>query len=113
VRRCDLDDHPRVLRSYEHRRDVRVLGDERGLVTIGSGLVGRTEVSVELTGGAHSRGAGRGLITAALLEVAAAEPVFAQVAAGNAASLRAFLACGFTPIGSEVLITPASPGREG
>jgi RimJ/RimL family protein N-acetyltransferase len=30
--------------------------------------------------------------------------VFAQVATGNAASLRAFLACGFVPIGSEVLI---------
>jgi len=30
---------------------------------------------------------------------------FAQVAAGNAASLRTFLAAGFTPIGSEVLLT--------
>jgi len=29
--------------------------------------------------------------------------VFAQVAPGNAASLRAFLAAGFRPIGSEVL----------
>ena len=29
--------------------------------------------------------------------------VFAQVAPGNAASLRAFLAAGFSPIGSEVL----------
>ena len=32
--------------------------------------------------------------------------VFAQVAPGNAASVRAFLACGFTPIGSEILLGP-------
>jgi hypothetical protein len=28
------------------------------------------------------------------------------VSPGNAASLRAFLRCGFTPIGAEVLIEP-------
>jgi hypothetical protein len=33
--------------------------------------------------------------------------VWAQVSPGNAQSLRAFLACGFVPIGSEVLIRPA------
>jgi hypothetical protein len=104
--RDDLADHPRVRRAFEHRRDVRVLGDDRGLVTIGAGLVGRTELSVELHDGtAHARGAGRALIVEALRAVAADEPVFAQVAAGNTASLRAFLACGFTPICSEVLIT--------
>lgn len=102
----DLADHPRVRRAFEHRRDVRVLGDERGLVTIGRGLVGRTELSVELLDGTHhAQGAGRALIAAALGAVAEHEPVFAQVAAGNTASLRAFLACGFTPICSEVLIT--------
>jgi hypothetical protein len=105
VARTDLHDHPRAERSREHRRDVRVLGDDRGLVTIGSGLVGRTELSVELTGAEHGRGAGRDLVAASLCEIAAGEPVFAQVAAGNAASLRAFLAAGFTPIGSEVLLT--------
>ena len=105
VERTDLHDHPRVERAREHRRAVRVLGDDGGLVTIGSGLVGRTEVSVELTGGEHGRGAGRDLVVAALHEIAAGEPVFAQVAAGNAASLRAFLAAGFTLIGSEVLLT--------
>jgi hypothetical protein len=104
--RTDLDGHPRVTRSREHRHDLRVLGDERGLVTIGTGLVGRTELSVELTDGVYGRGAGRELITAALHEVAAGEPVFAQVAAGNAASLRAFVASGFTPLCSEALITP-------
>ena len=81
-----------------------MLGDERGLVTIGEGLVGRTELSVELTAAEQGRGTGRALIDEALHHVGADEWVFAQVAAGNAASLRAFLACGFVPIGSEVLI---------
>ena len=87
-----------------------MLGDEHGLVTIGNGLVGRTEMSVELIGGEHGRGAGRRLIHAGLHHVDARRPVFAQVAAGNAASLRAFLACGFVPIGSEVLIETISAG---
>lgn len=102
----DLDDHPRVRRSRHHRRAVRVLGDDRGLVTIGRGLVDRTEISVELTGGPRAAGAGRSLIDAALHEIGADELVFAQVAPGNAASLRAFLASGFVPIASEVIIEP-------
>ncbi len=104
----DLEHHARVRRSRGHRRSVRVLGDERGLVTIGSGLADRTEMSVELIAGEPGRGAGRALITAGLHHVAAGAPVFAQVAPGNAASLRAFLACGFVPIGSEVLIERGS-----
>jgi hypothetical protein len=106
--RLDLhDDHPRVVRARHHRRDVRVLGDGRGFVTIGNGLLGRVELSVELLDVEHGRGAGRDLITAALDDIAADEVVFAQVAPGNAASLRAFLASGFVPIGSEVLIEPS------
>lgn len=108
--RSDLTDHPRVERAHHHRRDVRVLGDERGFVTIGSGLVGRTEMSVELVGAVHGRGAGRGLIAEGLRAVGHDELVFAQVAPGNAASLRAFLASGFVPIGSEVLIEPGPAG---
>jgi hypothetical protein len=37
----------------------------------------------------------------------AGEPLFAAVSPGNARSLRAFLAVGFTPVASEVIITPA------
>ncbi len=106
--RTDVDDHPRVVRSRHHRREVRVIGDGRGLVTIGKGLVDRTEISVELTAGPHGAGAGRALVDGALRAIPAGDTVFAQVAAGNAASLRAFLACGFTPIASEVIIEPAS-----
>jgi hypothetical protein len=33
-------------------------------------------------------------------------PIWGQVAPGNAASLRAFLAAGYVPVGAEVLLTP-------
>lgn len=99
-------DHPRVVRARRHRRDVEVVGDERGLVTIGEGLVGRTELSVELTGAPLGTGAGRALILGGLARRPVDELVFAQVSPGNSASLRAFLACGFVPIASEVLIEP-------
>jgi hypothetical protein len=103
--RDDLDDHPRVVRSRLHRRDVDVYGDETGLVTIGRGLVDRLEVSVEVFNGA-SAGAGRRLIGEALGLVPTGQIVFAQVAPGNATSLRAFLSCGFSPIGAETLVLP-------
>jgi hypothetical protein len=108
--RSDLEHHPRVQRARHHRRGVRVLGDDRGFVTIGRGLVDRIEMSVELLDGAHGNGAGRQLIREGLHSVGVDQLVFAQVAPGNAASLRAFLACGFVPIGSEVLIDVSSGG---
>jgi hypothetical protein len=98
--RVDLDDHPRVLHARHWRADVRVFGDDRGLVTVSRGLAGRTELSVETS----QPGVGRALIADALGLVAAGEPVFAAVAPGNARSLRAFLAAGFRPVASEVLI---------
>ena len=104
--RHDLDEHPRVVRSRRHRRDVDVYGDRTGVVTIGRGLVGRLEVSIEVFDGATA-GAGRRLIIEALGRVPAGEVVFAQVAPGNAASLRAFLSCDFAPIGAETLLLPA------
>jgi hypothetical protein len=108
--RTDLEHHPRVERARHHRRDVHVLGDDRGFVTIGRGLVDRVELSVELLGHPHGTGAGRELIAEGLRVVGVDELVFAQVAPGNAASLRAFLACGFRPIGSEVLIEVSVAG---
>ncbi|MFF1547708.1 hypothetical protein [Streptomyces sp. NPDC058291] len=101
------EDHPRVRFARELRSDVRVFGDERGLVALAAGLAGRTELSVELHApddGGHGRG--RALLGDALTLVPAGEPVFAAVAPGNARSLRAFLAAGFVPIGSEVLVRP-------
>ena len=88
-------DHPRVVqRAAHHRRDVEVFGDDAGLVVLGRGLVGRRELSVELLDRSTSgQGHGRRLIAAGLDRVPAGERCWAQVAAGNAASLRAFLAC--------------------
>jgi hypothetical protein len=108
--RTDLEHHPRVERARHHRRDVHVLGDDRGFVTIGRGLVDRVELSVELLDHAHGKGAGRQLVAEGLRAVGVEQLVFAQVAPGNAASLRAFLACGFRPIGSEVLIEVSAAG---
>ena len=102
----DLAAHPRVARALQHRSDVRVAGDDRGLVTLGRGLVDRWELSVELLpDAAPNRGSGRALIGAGLAMAPADEWVWAQVAAGNTASLRAFLAAGFVPVCSEVLFS--------
>ncbi len=113
--RDDLEHHPRVRRARAHRRDVRVYGDDAGLVTLGAGLAGLWELSVELHDGvAAGAGHGRRLIRAGLAAAPPGSWVFAQVAPGNAASLRAFLTVGFVPIGSEVLLRPArSAGGRG
>lgn len=110
--RPDLMAHPRVRHALTVRENVRVYGDARGLVTVAAGLAGRTEISVEVfpldrvPTGPHRVSAGRELIREAVRLVPAGEPVFAAVAPGNARSLRAFLAEGFTPLGSEVIIQP-------
>jgi hypothetical protein len=108
--RPDLADHPRVRYAQEIRSDVRVFGDERGVVTLASGLAGRPELSIEAAPDGQGHGAGRSLLRDALSLVPSGAPLFAAVAPGNARSLRAFLAVGFVPIGSEVLITPSRQG---
>jgi hypothetical protein len=99
-------ERPRVRRAVAHRREVCAFADDHGVVILGRGLVGRTELSVELNGPSAPAGAGRTLIAAGLAKVPSGEPCWAQVAAGNARSLRAFLASGFVPLCAEVLITP-------
>jgi hypothetical protein len=97
--------HPRVQRAGRYRTDLRVFEDERhgSVVTIGRGLARRLEVSIEVEPGGRGAGSGRALAVAARVLGPADEPLFAQVSPGNAASLRAFLAAGYRPIGSEVL----------
>jgi GNAT superfamily N-acetyltransferase len=95
--------HPRITRARAHRTEVRVFEDARGLVVLGRGLAGRLELSLEVHPHERDRGAARALVGAALATARPAEPVFAQSAAANAASLRALLAAGFQPIGAEVL----------
>lgn len=113
-RRRDLDGHARVEHARTLRSDVEVHGDDTGFVTLGIGLGGLTEMSVEIT---SDRGSGRGrsLIQRALALADPAEVVVAQVTPGNARSLRAFLAAGFLPVGSAVAVVPAgirAAGRE-
>jgi GNAT superfamily N-acetyltransferase len=97
-------DHERVARARAHRTDVRVWTVPGGLVTLGRGVAGRWEVSVEVDDAAQGRGLGRRLFAAARGLTPAGEPVWAQVAPGNSASLRAILAAGFRPVGAEALL---------
>jgi hypothetical protein len=104
--RPDLADHPRVRFALGFRDEVRVYGDDRGVVTLSRGLAGRPELSIEAAPQGQGRGWGRSLLVDAMSLVPDGEPVFAAVSPGNARSLRMFLAQGFTPIGSETVILP-------
>ena len=106
--RQDLEQHIRVRYARAVRTRVEVFGDERGFVTLADGLAGRRELSIELE--RPGAGLGRSLLADALELIPAGAPVFAAVSPGNARSLRAFLAAGFVPIGSESLIRPAQRG---
>jgi len=98
-------DHPRRTRAQSYRQRVETWSDagRTGLVIVGRGLAGRLEVSVEVEPAHRGTGRGRQLASAARSLVPAGEHLFAQVAPGNVASLRAFLAAGYRPIGAEVL----------
>jgi GNAT superfamily N-acetyltransferase len=100
------DHHPRVEHARLVRRAVAVYGDERGFVTIGGGLGGRLELSIEIVDAHRGTGHGRWLLDQARKLVANGAPLFAAVAPGNARSLRSFLAAGFVPIASEILLSP-------
>jgi GNAT superfamily N-acetyltransferase len=112
VREVDPAEHPRVRRALGVRREVRVFEDAaaRGLVILGRGLARRLELAVEVAPEHRGRGLGRALVAGALAAAAPEEPVFAQVAPANAASLRALLGAGFAPLGAEVLLHAADPG---
>jgi hypothetical protein len=106
---ADGDAHPRVARALLYRSDVRVWASEHGLLILGRGLAGRWEIAVEVDETARNNGHGRALATAARHLVPDGRPVWGQIAPGNASSLRAFLAAGYTPVGSEVILTPFPP----
>jgi hypothetical protein len=101
-------DHPRVRRARHHRDGVRVWAAAGGIVLLGRGVAGRWEAAVEVDEGARGRGLGRALATAARHLVPGGGPLWAQISPGNAASVRAFLAAGFVPVGAEALLVPAS-----
>lgn len=101
-----LNEHGRVRRARSQRTDVAVFADESGLFSIGRNDFGWLEVSIEVEAHHRSAGHGRRLIGQALRVPPVGTPVFAHVAPGNSASLRAFLAAGFVPLGSVVFIQP-------
>lgn len=104
--RFDLEDHYRVQHGRRLRRDMRVFADERGLICLGRGIADRWELSVEVMPEMRKCGHGRALLSEAIGFVPEGEWCFAQVSPGNNASLLAFLAAGWKPIGAEVLYRP-------
>lgn len=104
-------DHPRVRRAQRYRSELRVYEPKRGgaLVMVGRGLAGRFEVSIEVEPDRREKGLGCSLAQAAPALVPGEHALFAQVAPGNAASLRAFLAAGYRPVGAEVLFLKDQP----
>lgn len=99
--------HARVARAMQYRDAVRVWAVEGGLVTVGRGVAGRWEVAVEVESSHRGHGLGRLLVESARHLVPG--PVWAQIAPGNAASVRTFLSAGYVPVGAEVLFTTFSP----
>jgi GNAT superfamily N-acetyltransferase len=96
--------HPRVRRALRYRSDVTVYATAGAVLIIGRGLVDRWEVAIEVEPDYRGKGLGRALAAAARHLGPGDRPVWAQVAPGNAASLRAFLAAGFVPVGEEALL---------
>jgi hypothetical protein len=96
--------HPRIERALQYRDQVRAWQADGGVVLLGQGVAGRWEVAVEVDPLRRCRGLGRALAAAARHLVPDGAPLWAQVAPGNAASVRAFLAAGFVPVGAEALL---------
>lgn len=97
--------HARVERARRYRDDVRVATTPGGLVTIGRGLAGRWEISIEVQESRRGAGIGRALAEYGRTLVPAGALVWAQVHPANVVSLRVFLAAGYRPVGAEVLFT--------
>lgn len=97
--------NPRVVRAQRYRDAVRVATVCGGLVTAGRGLAGRWEISIEVEQARRDAGIGRALAAHGRTLVPLGQLVWAQVHPSNVASLRAFLAAEFRPVGAEVLFT--------
>jgi hypothetical protein len=117
VSRPDLAAQPRARFAARIRADPRVAGypdpGRRALAVVSRGIAGLTELSFELEPARRGAGAGAKLAADALTIIPAGELTVAAVAPGNAASLRALLSAGFTPLGSVQLFgragRPAGP----
>jgi len=85
------------VRAYES-------ADGRGVVVLGRGITGRWEIAFEVDDTARGAGFGRALAASGVRLLPEGTPVWAQVAPGNAASMRAVIAAGFRPVGAETLL---------
>ncbi len=103
LREIEDADHPRIAYARRRRDDVRAWTADGGVLVMGRGVAGRLEVSVEVDEDVRHRGLGRLLVAAA--RHLATEPLWAQVAPGNARSVRAFQAAGYRPVGAELLLS--------
>jgi len=116
VDRPDLAAHHRALFAASIRDPFRILGypDQRrsALAIVSAGLAGLAELSFELEPEHRGAGGGAALIRDALSAIPAGQLVVAAVAPGNAASLRAALTAGFTPVGSMQLLRRAVQGQD-
>jgi hypothetical protein len=104
LERDDTVAHPRVDEAARFRTIDEIWTDGRGsIVMVGRGLCDRREVGYEVAPDCRNAGLGRKLVGTARGLVPAGDPLWAQVAPGNAASMRSTLAAGFVPVGAEVL----------
>lgn len=101
--------HPRIARALLYRDRVQAWQAAGGVMLLGRGVADRWEVAIEVDRDRRCRGLGTDLATAARHLVPAYEPLWAQIAPGNAASVRAFLAAGFRPVGAEALLSLDGP----
>ena len=110
LREVDAYDHPRVERASRYRHETRVFvaDDDTALLVVGRGVCERWELGFEVAPQARGRGLGRTLVAVAAGLVPAGEPLWAQVAPGNAASVRALGAAGFVSVAAEVLFPRSS-----
>jgi hypothetical protein len=106
VPRPDLSSHPRAQYAASIRDTPTLYGypDRSALAILSTGLAGLTELSFELEPDRRGGGQATALIRAALATLPAGELVVAAATPGNAASVRALLAAGFTPLGSVQLL---------
>jgi GNAT superfamily N-acetyltransferase len=102
LREIEDGTHPRIVYARGRRDEVRAWTTDGGVLVTGRGIGGRLEVSVEVDAAVRHRGLGRSLVRAA--RHLATEPLWAQVAPGNARSMRTFLAAGYRPVGAEALL---------
>lgn len=98
-----------MVRALRYREDVRVFEADGGVLVLGRGVAGRWECAVEVAPDARGRGVGRALAVAARHLVPDGEWLWSQQAPGNAASVRAFQAAGYRPVGAEVLLVVGRP----